>query len=270
MKSLGTYTVSLEVAGPGGSDTEIRNDYIKATATPAEYDLTVEMTGEGSVTLDPSGTTYDQGTPVQLTALPDGSEGTEGVFTGWSGDLSGLDNPATITMDADKTVTATFIEIGTGSGDLTSMSCVDPDSLADSPDKPDDFPYGLLEMDMEVVNTGDQAIVTIYLPNAAPVDYKWYKYTSTGEWIDFDRNVVSNGGGDGAVFNIDRTEVTVYITDNGQYDDDPADMIIKDPSGLGFLTSSNGIDPGSSGGNSSGSSSSGGGCFIRTIGKLDS
>jgi len=73
----------------------------------------------------------------------------------------------------------------------------------------------------------------------------------SGEWIDFDRNVISNGDGDGAVFNIDRTEVTVYITDNGQYDDDPTDMIISDPSGLGFLTSSNG------------SSSSGGGCFIR-------
>ena len=235
----------------------------------AEYDLTVEITGEGSVTLDPSGTTYDQGTPVQLTALPDGSEG---VFTGWSGDLSGLDNPASITMDADKTVTATFIEIGAGSGDLTSRSCVDPDSLPDSPDKPDDFPYGLLEIEMAVVNAGGQGSVTIYLPNVAPEDYKWYKYTSAGEWIDFDRNVVSNGAGDGAEFNIDRTEVTVYITDNGQYDDDPTGMVIRDPSGLGFLTSSNGGDPDSSGSDpgSSGSSSSGGGCFISTVGNLDS
>ncbi|MBW2593876.1 MAG: PKD domain-containing protein, partial [Deltaproteobacteria bacterium] len=247
-----TYTVSLEVTGPGGSDTEIRNDYITVTAMPAEYDLTVEITGEGSVTLDPSGTTYDQGTQVQLTALPDGSEG---VFTGWSGDLSDLDNPAIVTMDADKTVTATFIETGAGSGDLTSKSCVDPDSIEDSPDKPDDFPYGLLEMEMEVVNAGDQAILTIYLPNAAPVDYKWYKYTSAGEWIDFDRNVISSGAGDGAEFNINRTEVSVYITDNGPYDDDPTDMVIRDPSGLGFLTSNNG------------SSSSGGGCFISTVGK---
>ena len=86
-----------------------------------------------------------------LTALPDGSEG---VFTGWSGDLSGLDNPASIIMDADKTVTATFIEIGAGSGDLTSMSCVDPDSIEDSSDKPDDFPYGLLEI-------GDGRLLTL-------------------------------------------------------------------------------------------------------------
>jgi hypothetical protein len=182
------------------------------------------------------------------------------VFTGWSGDLNGLDNPAIITMNSDKIVTATFIEIGAESGNLTRMSCVNPDNMEDNSDKPDDFPYGLLEMEMEVDNAGDQGSVTIYLPNAAPADYKWYKYTSAGEWIDFDRNVVSNGAGDGAEFNIDRTEVTVYITDNGQYDDDPADMIIKDPSGLGFLTLSNGSDPGSSGG----------GCFIRTVGKLDS
>ena len=71
-----TYTVSLEVTGPGGSDTERSGMIIlRVTAMPVEYDLTVEITGEGSVTLDPSGTTYDQGTPVQLTALPDGSEG---------------------------------------------------------------------------------------------------------------------------------------------------------------------------------------------------
>jgi len=180
-EDFGTYTVSLEVTGPGEADTEIRNDYITVTATPAEYDLTVEMIGEGSVTIDPPGITYDQGTPVQLTALPDGSAGTEGVFTGWSGDLNGSENPEMITMDSDKTVTATFIEIGAGSGNLTSLSCVDPDSLADSSDKPDDFPYGLLEMEMEVANSGDQAIVTIYLPDAAPADYKWYKYTSAGE-----------------------------------------------------------------------------------------
>ena len=184
--------------------------------------------------------------------------------------MSGLDNPAIITMDSDKTVSATFIEIGAGSGDLTRMSCVDPDSIEDSSDKPDDFPYGLLEMEMAVVNAGDPGSVTIYLPNAAPVNYKWYKYTSAGDWIDFDRDLISNGAGDGAEFNVDRTEVTVYITDNGQYDDDPTDMIIRDPSGLGFLTSSNGGDSDSSGGNSSGSSSSGGGCFIRTVGKLDS
>jgi len=252
----GTYTVALEVTGPGGSDTRTRTNYITVNAVPTEYTLSVNTDGEGSVTLDPPGGTYEAGTVVQLTAVPGGSEETEGVFTGWSGDLSGSDNPETITMDSDKTVTATFIEIGVESGDLASMSCVDPGSIEDSPGKPDDFPYGLIEMEIEVINSGDQAIITIYLPKVAPADYKWYKYTSTGEWVDFNRNVISNGTGDGAVFNVDRTEVTLYITDNGQYDDDPRVMIIRDPSGLGL--------PAASGGAGS-SSSGGGGCFIGTL-----
>ena len=222
---------------------------------PTQYSLTVNINGNGSVTLNPSGGNYEAGTVVELTAVPGGSEETEGMFTGWSGGLSGSDNPETITMDSDKTVTATFIEIGVESGDITSMSCVDPGSIEDSPDKPDDFPYGLIEMEIEVINAGDQAIITIYLPKVAPADYKWYKYTSTGEWVDFDRNVISNGSGDGSVFNVDRTEVTLYITDNGKYDDDPTPMVIRDPSGLGLPAASSGAGSSSSGG---------GGCFIST------
>jgi len=256
----GTYTVSLTVTGPGGTDTEIMNNYITVTSTHIEYTLTVNTVGSGIVTFNPPGGNYEAGTVVQMTAVPGGGGGTEGMFAGWSGVLSGSDNPETITMDSDKTVTATFIEIGVESGDLASMSCVDPGSIEDSPDKPDDFPYGLIEMKIEVINAGDQAIITIYLPKVAPADYKWYKYTSNGEWIDFDRNVISNGGGDGAVFNTDRTEVTLYITDNGQYDDDPAVMIIRDPSGLGLPAASSG---------SGSSSSGGGGCFIGTGRKSD-
>jgi uncharacterized repeat protein (TIGR02543 family) len=31
-------------------------------------------------------------------------------FTGWSGDLTGATNPQNLTMDGDKTITATFTE----------------------------------------------------------------------------------------------------------------------------------------------------------------
>ncbi|GAG05533.1 unnamed protein product, partial [marine sediment metagenome] len=73
---------------------------------PTQYTLTVETagTGAGSVWLDPAGGVYDEGTVVTLTAT--GETGSE--FTGWSGDLTGSVNPAMVTMDADKAVTATF------------------------------------------------------------------------------------------------------------------------------------------------------------------
>jgi uncharacterized repeat protein (TIGR02543 family) len=47
---------------------------------------------------------YDPGTPATLTATPNPGY----RFTGWTGDASGTENPLTITMDADKTVGATF------------------------------------------------------------------------------------------------------------------------------------------------------------------
>jgi hypothetical protein len=72
--------------------------------------LTVNILGSGSVTLDPPGGTYDAGTVVTLTATP--AAGFQ--FSGWSGALSGSTNPATITMNAPKSVTATFTPNSSG------------------------------------------------------------------------------------------------------------------------------------------------------------
>ena len=71
---------------------------------PPYSTLTVNRIGHGSVTLNPDQATYTAGTKVELTAVPDA----DWTFTRWSGDLGGMDNPETIIMNADKTVTATF------------------------------------------------------------------------------------------------------------------------------------------------------------------
>jgi hypothetical protein len=68
------------------------------------YTLTVATKGKGSVTLSPPGGSYAAGTVVTLTA----SAGSGFTFRGWSGSLTGLANPATLVMDASKSVTATF------------------------------------------------------------------------------------------------------------------------------------------------------------------
>ncbi len=75
-------------------------------ALPAQHSLTVNIVGNGSVT--PTSGTYYEGN-VQLTAMPDSGWS----FSGWSGDLTGSANPATINLNADKTITATFTEGGT-------------------------------------------------------------------------------------------------------------------------------------------------------------
>ena len=67
--------------------------------------LTINATN-GTVTSNPIPTngTYVDGTVVGLTATP----ATGYQFDGWSGDASGTSSSVSITMDADKTVTASF------------------------------------------------------------------------------------------------------------------------------------------------------------------
>ena len=72
------------------------------TATPT-HALTTNA-DNGTIQLAPSGGEYNEGETVTLQAVPDHGY----AFTGWSGDLSGAANPATLTMDAAKTVTANF------------------------------------------------------------------------------------------------------------------------------------------------------------------
>ena len=79
-------------------------DVYSFTIIQENYTLIITPVGNGTVTLDPAGGTYASGTVVTLTAEPANNWG----FIGWSGDLDGSDNPETITMDSDKTVTATF------------------------------------------------------------------------------------------------------------------------------------------------------------------
>lgn len=83
------------------------NKIVTATFTEATSPtLTVNIVGSGVVTRSPDKLLYDYGEEVSLTADP----GPGYVFAGWSGDLTGLTNPDTITLNGSKTVTATFIE----------------------------------------------------------------------------------------------------------------------------------------------------------------
>ena len=77
-----------------------------ATGGPPRYALTSMTVGDGSINAQPLpvGGTYTAGTVVTLTATP----GPGSLFTSWSGACSGSGNPCNVTMDAAKTVTATF------------------------------------------------------------------------------------------------------------------------------------------------------------------
>ncbi|MFC1862610.1 choice-of-anchor U domain-containing protein [Thermodesulfobacteriota bacterium] len=220
-----------------------------------QYALTVNTQGAGTVTLDPSGGVYDAGTEVALTATAD----PDWMFCGWTGDLTGVDSPEIVTMNADKNVTATFLRVELDLGiQILDLNAVDPDDINEIAGKPQDFLYGMMEIEIEVAGLGATGAVTVTLPSPAPAGYEWYKYTATLGWILFGRNEISGGSGDGAEFNPGRDQITIYITDNGPYDTDPTPGIIKDPLGLGSTS----FSPQQS---NSSSGSSSGGCFISSI-----
>jgi uncharacterized repeat protein (TIGR02543 family) len=82
------------------------NDYTIATRNAYLFELTafklvVPSSSNGVVA---GASSYEPGTQATITATPNPGY----RFTGWTGDASGTVNPLTITMDADKTVGATF------------------------------------------------------------------------------------------------------------------------------------------------------------------
>jgi hypothetical protein len=86
----------------------IGNHTIEASfsAVTLSYTLTITKagTGSGTVTNNPTGTTFNAGTVVTLTATPDANS----TFAGWSGGYSGTSSTCTVTMNGNTSVTATF------------------------------------------------------------------------------------------------------------------------------------------------------------------
>jgi uncharacterized repeat protein (TIGR02543 family) len=78
---------------------------LELTIVP-ERTLSLSTVGQGSIIPNSAGP-YPMGTTVTLTAQP--AAGWR--FAGWTGDLSGTVSPATITLDSNKTVQATFLEL---------------------------------------------------------------------------------------------------------------------------------------------------------------
>ncbi len=68
------------------------------------YTLTIVVNGSGNVVSTPNSSGYRPDSNVQLNAIADAGW----TFSVWSGDLVSTDNPITVTMDANKTVTANF------------------------------------------------------------------------------------------------------------------------------------------------------------------
>jgi uncharacterized repeat protein (TIGR02543 family) len=117
-EATGGDNVAVAWQGPTISQVVIDGAYLSPYVpnnNPTTYTLTSNTSGTGTISLSPSGGTYNAGTLVTVTA----TAGSGWQFNGWSGDLSGTTNPATITMNSNKTVTANFTQTQTTQYSLT-------------------------------------------------------------------------------------------------------------------------------------------------------
>ena len=110
--SFAGWSGGLTGASNPASVTVNSNTAVTATFTqnppppPTTYTLTVTTSGQGTVAKRPNAASYTAGSTVQLTATP--SIGWS--FAGWSVGLTGTTNPASVTVNSNTAVTATFTQ----------------------------------------------------------------------------------------------------------------------------------------------------------------
>ena len=130
---------------------------------------------------------------------------------------------------------------------VESLKSIDPATISDTTNKPDEMPLGLISFKVLVNSPGDTAEVTVYLSEAAESNAEWYKYDSINGWQDYSAH---------ATFSTDRKSLTLELQDGDFGDaDGTANGIIVDPSGPVYSSSSSTTTTGGG---------SGGGCFIAT------
>jgi uncharacterized repeat protein (TIGR01451 family) len=121
-----TFTNRATIAAAEGDVTQ--DEAAVSVQNYTFFTLTTAAAGDGSVT---AGGVYTQGTEVVITATAN----TGSYFAGWTGDAGGVSNPLMVTMDSDRSITATFdlltytVNIdtdGNGSGSITA----DPDQAS--------------------------------------------------------------------------------------------------------------------------------------------
>lgn len=172
-----------------------------------------------------------------------------------------LDQDGTPDIDQDDIKTV-YVEGGTAqigvsirdSETVQSIAAIEsenPETLGEdsgTAGKPQSMPFGLLNFKLIVDQPGDEAEVTIFLSEPAPVNTVWYKYDPVNKiWQDYSEYTE---------FSADRKSAYLTLIDGGFGDADGIENgVIIDPLGLGAPASA--VGSGSSGASSSA-------CFITT------
>ncbi len=111
--SIGVW--DLKLSDPNWTSSALWTKLKQFKTSANNNSLAITATSGGKVTTSPTGTSFAPGTVVTLTAVPDAGF----KFVSWSGDFTGTATTASVTMNANKTITATFaLTSGGGAFDM--------------------------------------------------------------------------------------------------------------------------------------------------------
>jgi len=156
--------LTITVTGVSGTTYDIGLAEIEVFGAPAggsQYILATNATpsGTGSVAINPFKSDYYSGELVTLTATPNIGY----VFSGWSGDASGMVNPLVLTMSANRVVTANFTAIP-GTLAVTPSTGLSASGAPGGPFSPSSITYTLQNTGNTNINwsaTSSQSLVTL-------------------------------------------------------------------------------------------------------------
>jgi hypothetical protein len=131
--------------------------------------------------------------------------------------------------------------------EIESLELVDPNSIADNANRPNDLIFGLVSFRLRVDQPGATVFIRIYFSGEIFENDVYYKYDRINGWYDYSDHTTHADDGQ---------SVVLELKDGGFGDSDgTANGIIVDPGGITTMTD-DGIIPSESGGSS--------GCFIAT------
>ena len=135
--------------------------------------------------------------------------------------------------------------------EIEALEVIDPETIPDAANRPDDLIFGLISYRLCVNQPGATVSLKIYFSGEIFKSDTFFKYDTINGWFDYSDHTTFNG---------DSQSVTLELKDGSYGDSDGiANGVIVDPGGIASAESTSGGTVTSSGG-----SGGGGGCFIAT------
>ena len=209
-------------------------------------------------------TTSDWSNPVEFTTtyfvedlnsngIPDANEVDDTVDLNLDG-IPDNDQPEIIkcVQAVDGSVDIGVEKISDTISQIQALEMIDPDTIPDTANRPEDFIFGLVSYRLLVNPPGATVTVSIYFSGEIFDTDNFFKYDTINGWYDYSEHTTLNDDGQ---------SVTVELKDGGYGDSDGlANGIIADPGGIASEATEESTTTVSSGSGGGG----GGGCFIAT------